>query len=235
MISPRRPCACRGVGWVERSETHRRSRQIRRALVAKMADYAWLVRLTRWLSKAGSSSFHPFVARMSVATCGTLEPRMSLRSSGLRLLWCIVRRREFRQEHRMSDVPPYRLGGEADPNAWHFSRLGEEGPLPKSYWTYLSLLTHDTEGRWRLVGTRFYVNDGGLFVTARHVIEEVCREADPAMPLLIMHLAFAVRIILALQNAVSLDARVGQCWTSDTADVALGAAATATDKIRNNE
>jgi hypothetical protein len=128
----------------------------------------------------------------------------------------------------MSDVPPYRLDGESDPNAWHFSRLGEEGPLPNPVGHTFPLITHDTEGRWRLVGTGFYVNDGGFFVTARHVIEEVCREGTQAMPLLIMHLHSQSGLFGAPESHFR---PLGQCWTSDTADVAFGAAATATNKI----
>jgi len=81
MTSPRRPCTRIGVGWVERSETHRCSRQIRRALVAKMTDDASafalratadrsLIRPMSWLSTIGLSPFQPFVARMSGAICG---------------------------------------------------------------------------------------------------------------------------------------------------------------------
>ena len=40
---------------------------------------------------------------------------------------------EAARDHRnptMTDIPPFRLGGEIDPNDWNFSRLGEAGPLP---------------------------------------------------------------------------------------------------------
>lgn len=77
----------------------------------------------------------------------------------------------------MSDIPLSRLGGETDPNDWHFSRFEEVGPLPNPAGHTFPLLTHDADGRWRLIGTGFYINDSGLFVTARHVIEEVLRDS----------------------------------------------------------
>lgn len=128
----------------------------------------------------------------------------------------------------MSDLPSFRLGGETDPNAWHFSRLGEEGPLPNPVGHTFPLVTHDADGKWCLVGTGFYVNDGGFFVTARHVIEEVCREGRQIAPLLIVHLHSQSGLFGASEYHFR---PIGQCWTSDTADVAFGAAATATNKM----
>jgi hypothetical protein len=128
----------------------------------------------------------------------------------------------------MSDLPPFRLGGETDPNAWHFSRLGEEGPLPNPVGHTFPLVTHDADGIWRLVGTGFYVNDSGFFVTARHVIDEVCQEGSQVAPLLIMHLHSQSGLFGASECHFR---PIGQCWTSGVADVAFGAAATATNKI----
>src|SRR3954453_2207158 len=61
----------------------------------------------------------------------------------------------------MTDTPPSFLGGEADPNVWHFSRFGEVGPLPNPSGHTFPLITHDVAGCWRLIGTGFYINDGG--------------------------------------------------------------------------
>jgi hypothetical protein len=127
----------------------------------------------------------------------------------------------------MSDLPPFRLGGETDPNAWHFSRLGEAGPLPNPVGHTFPLVTHDVDGKWRLVGTGFYVNDSGFFVTARHVVEEVCREGNQIAPLLIMHLQSKSGLFGASECHFR---PIGQCWTSGTSDVAFGAAATATNR-----
>jgi hypothetical protein len=120
------------------------------------------------------------------------------------------------------------LGGETDPNAWHFSRPDSDGPLPNPVGHTFPLVTHDANGRWRLIGTGFYVNDSGFFVTARHVIEEVCRDGRQITPLLIVHLHSQS----GLFGASEVHFRpIGQCWISEVADVAFGAAATATNKI----
>lgn len=128
----------------------------------------------------------------------------------------------------MTDFPPNGLGGETDPNAWHFSRLGEEGPLPNPVGHTFPLLTHDPDGKWRLVGTGFYINDGGFFVTARHVVEEVLEGNKQRAPLLVLHL----HSLSGLFGASECHFRpIAQCWISDSADIALGVAATATHKV----
>jgi hypothetical protein len=123
----------------------------------------------------------------------------------------------------MSDLLP-KLGGEADPNSWHFS--ASHGPLPNLVGHTFPLLTHNPSGIWRLIGTGFYISGDGLFVTARHVIDDVLDGDRQVAPLAIMHLwsesglfgpeSYLLRPIM-------------QCWLGDRADVALGAAATATN------
>ncbi|WP_144441235.1 trypsin-like peptidase domain-containing protein [Bradyrhizobium sp. CCGE-LA001] len=128
----------------------------------------------------------------------------------------------------MADVPSIRLDGETDPNAWHFSRLGEEGPLPNPVGHTFPLVTHDADGKWRVVGTGFYINDGGFFVTAAHVIEEVLEENRQRAPLLVLHLHSPTGVF----GASEFHARpIAQCWVSDSADVALGVAASSTHKV----
>ena len=128
----------------------------------------------------------------------------------------------------MANVPPFRLGGEIDPNVWHFSRLGEAGPLPNPVGHTFPLLTHDEGQRWRLIGTGFYINDGGFFATARHVIEDVLKNGRQISPLVIMHL----RSESGLFGPSDFQLRpIMQCWLGDPADVALGAAATATNRV----
>jgi hypothetical protein len=128
----------------------------------------------------------------------------------------------------MADLPPFRLGGEIDPNAWHFSRLGEAGPLPNPVGHTFPLLTHDGDQRWRLIGTGFYINDGGFFATARHVIEDVLQDGRQTSPLVIMHLHSQS----GLFGPAEFQFRpVRQCWLGDPADVALGVAAMATHRV----
>jgi hypothetical protein len=128
----------------------------------------------------------------------------------------------------MSDLPPFRLGGETDPNAWHFSRLGEVGPLPNPVGHTFPLLTHDSEGRWSLIGTGFYVNDSGFFVTARHVVDDVLKDGRQIYPIVILHLHSKSGLFGAQECHFR---PIGQCWLSESADVAFGAAATATNKV----
>jgi Trypsin-like peptidase domain len=128
----------------------------------------------------------------------------------------------------MTNENPPRLGGEADPNSWHFKRAEEEGPLPNPVGHTFPLLTHDSRDRWRLVGTGFYISSDGLFITARHVIGEVLRDGRQISPLVILHL----RSDTGLFGPSDLLYRpIMQCWLSfnDRVDVALGVAATATN------
>ncbi len=126
----------------------------------------------------------------------------------------------------MSDLPPERLGGEADPNSWHFNRVGEEGPLPNPIGHTFPLISHDAEGRCRIVGTGFYVNDGGMFLTARHVIEDVMQDDVQIAPLIALHLHSSTGLF---GPSECLFRPIVQCWVGERADVALGYAATATN------
>ena len=136
--------------------------------------------------------------------------------------------RAFTGAEAMNEFPPERLGGETDPNAWHFQRVGEEGPLPNPVGHTFPFLTHDADGQWRLVGTGFYVNDSGMFVTARHVIEEAWRDDRQVAPLVILHLHSETGLFGASE---ALLRPIQQCWVSDSADVAFGVAAARTDRV----
>lgn len=117
------------------------------------------------------------------------------------------------------------LGGEADPNTWHFS--AQHGPLPNPVGHTFPLLTHDTAGSWRLIGTGFYVSGDGLFVTAKHVIEDVFDGDQQVLPLAIMHLRSESGLFGPQEYLMR---PVMQCWLGDNADVALGAAALTTNR-----
>jgi hypothetical protein len=104
----------------------------------------------------------------------------------------------------MSDLPLPRLGGELSQDLWHFALTGEHGPLPNPSGHTFPLLTHDADGRWRLIGTGFYISDGGLFVTARHVVEDVLSEGEQISPLVIF--------IFSL-SSVRLNAYSGQLFS----------------------
>jgi hypothetical protein len=127
----------------------------------------------------------------------------------------------------MTNLPPHRLGGEIDPSHYNFSRLGKDGPLPNPTGHTFPLITHDANGQWSLIGTGFYVNDRGLFVTARHVIEEVLLDGKQISPLVIVHL----RSETGLFGPSEFHLRpIRECWLGDPADIALGVAAQATNR-----
>jgi hypothetical protein len=119
-----------------------------------------------------------------------------------------------------------RLGGEADPNSWHFQRIDKAGPLPNPIGHTFPLLTHDDQGIWSLVGTGFYISEDGLFVTARHVMEHVLRDGRQVAPLVILHAWSSSGLFV---TSAILFRPISQCWLSDQADLALGVAATATN------
>ncbi len=128
----------------------------------------------------------------------------------------------------MTEEIPLPLGGELDPNEWYFKLGAEEGPLPNPVGHTFPLLTHDPEGRWSLVGTGFYISSDGLFVTARHVIEEVLRDRRQVSPLVILHLRSDTGLF---GPSDVLFRPISQCWLhdNDRIDIALGVAATCTN------
>jgi hypothetical protein len=127
----------------------------------------------------------------------------------------------------MTNIPPLGIGGEANPNAWHFSRLGEQGPLPNPIGHTFPLLTHESDGQWRLIGTGFYINDRGFFVTARHVVDEVLRDGRQVMPLVILHFSSETGLFGPSEFQLR---PIRQFWLADNADVALGVAVQATNR-----
>jgi len=88
------------------------------------------------------------------------------------------------------------------------------------------LLTHDAGGLWRLIGTGFYISRDGLFVTARHVIEDVLEDDRQVLPLAIMHLRSESGLFGPQEYLLR---PVMQSWLGDRADIALGVAARATN------
>ncbi len=125
----------------------------------------------------------------------------------------------------MTDMIP-QLDGAADPNAWHFS--SDHGPLPNPVGHTFPLLSHDSNGCWRLIGTGFYISKDGLFVTAKHVIEDVLDGKRQTSPLAIFHFRSPSGLFGAQEYLVR---PIMQCWLGEKADIALGVAANATNKV----
>lgn len=126
----------------------------------------------------------------------------------------------------MSNSIPPTLGGEADPNSWDFE--GGHGPLPNPVGHTFPLLKHDAEGQWHLIGTGFYISNDGLFVTAKHVINDVFEGGRQIWPLAIAHLRSDSGLFGAQEYLLR---PIMQCWLGDSADIALGVAACATNNI----
>jgi len=122
------------------------------------------------------------------------------------------------------NVPP--LGGEVDPNSWHFQHINQQGPLPNPIGHTFPIVTHNQLGEWSLVGTGFYISGDGLFVTARHVVEHVLANGRQIAPLVIIHPHSDNGLF---GPSEILYRPIMQCWLGRQADVALGVAATATN------
>lgn len=121
-------------------------------------------------------------------------------------------------------TPP--LEGAADPNTWGFS--ADHGPLPNPVGHTFPLLSHNSDGRWRLIGTGFYISKDGLFVTAKHVIEDVLSGDRQKEPLAIFHFQSESELFGPQHFSIR---PIAQCWLGENADIALGVAAQATHKV----
>ena len=127
-----------------------------------------------------------------------------------------------------SPLPP--LGGELPADAWNF--VGSHGPLPNLVGHTFPILTQNTHGLWNLVGTGFYISSDGLFVTAKHVIQDVFRDGRQMFPVAILHLYSPTGLF---GPDSYLMRPIGQCWLADQADIALGVAATATNNATGEQ
>jgi hypothetical protein len=104
------------------------------------------------------------------------------------------------------------LGGEAHPDGWHFQNVGEEGPLPNPADPIFPIISQNENKEWEMVGTGFYVASNGLFVTARHVIEDVLNEGQQVKPLAILHL-WSESGLFGPQQAIVRP--IVQCWLGE--------------------
>jgi hypothetical protein len=117
------------------------------------------------------------------------------------------------------------LGGELAPGSWDF--VAPHGPLPNPIGHVFPIMSHDSAGEWRLIGTGFHIGPRGLFVTAKHVIEDVFEHRKVAAGKQVAPLA-----ILQMYSHSGLFGPDGYAmrpithsWVGDHADIALGIAA----------
>lgn len=120
--------------------------------------------------------------------------------------------------------PP--LGGAADENSWFFKNAEKDVPLPNPVGHTFPLLSHDSSGCWKLIGTGFYVSSDGLFITARHNICDVFKDGRQVAPLVILHFHSSTGLF---GPSEVMFRPIAQCWLSNDADIALGVAATTTN------
>lgn len=120
-------------------------------------------------------------------------------------------------------IPP--LDGAAGTNGARFEAA--HGPLPNPVGHTFPVVSHDIEGNWRLIGTGFYISKDGLFVTARHVMEDVLLDGQQVQPLAIFHLMSSSGCFGPQEFLVR---PVTQCWIGERADIALGVAGTMISK-----
>ncbi len=116
-------------------------------------------------------------------------------------------------------------------------RARPEYPAPRGMWTgdgrpiqpgdgSVPVLRELERGRLKVVGTGFWITRYGLFVSAKHVLEELTGGTPPKLGRgYILHLAGEAEVHLRRIRAVSL---------STTADLAVGQADNFVDKFPNN-
>lgn len=117
------------------------------------------------------------------------------------------------------------LGGEMAPDTWDF--MAPHGPLPNPIGHVFPIMSHDSSGEWRLIGTGFYIGPRGLFVTAKHVIADVFEHGKFAIgkqvaPIAILQMYSHSRLFGPEGYAMR---PITHCWIGDQADIALGIAA----------
>lgn len=120
------------------------------------------------------------------------------------------------------------LEGTASPDDWYIG--SDHNPLPNPVGHTFPILTHDSNGQWSLIGTGFYISSDGLFVTAKHVIEEVLENSIQVKPIVILQLYSEIGPGLFGSQSSFLRPII-QCWLGKESDMALGIAAT----MINNE
>jgi len=119
----------------------------------------------------------------------------------------------------MTDISPRPLDGEIPPTA--FRAIDGNGQTVNPNEVIFPIVRQDANGRFRLIGTGFFITDNGLFASAKHVLLDVLdetgkQEAPIGLVQFVPGNRYALRPIL-------------RCVSHDVADVAVGVAAPMTE------
>jgi hypothetical protein len=111
------------------------------------------------------------------------------------------------------------LPGTAKKGIWNFySKTGTRQEKTDAIFPLFTI----NNGTYRLIGTGFYITENGLFMTARHVIMDICNDlGETNNHLYILH--------LHINNSYTLRP-VLSTWNSNEADISVGVAAPMSNK-----
>ena len=120
-----------------------------------------------------------------------------------------------------TDQIPPELGGEA--RDYSYKLIDGEGNIDSIFEMVFPILKQKSKNRWVFKGTGFFITTNGLFVTAKHVLEDVLdKNREPQYPI-------AVFQILSNKNVIIRP--IIQFSTHGQADVGIGLA----QQILNND
>lgn len=118
----------------------------------------------------------------------------------------------------MSDIGPRRLPGEALHTA--FCAIDGNGETVNQNEVIFPLVAQEAGGRFRLIGTGFFIAENGLFASAKHVLLDVIDGKG--------NQTAAIGLIQFLPGDKYILRPILRCVSHDIADVAVGVAAAAT-------
>jgi hypothetical protein len=120
----------------------------------------------------------------------------------------------------MSDIGPRRLQGEAPSGA--LRAIAANGDIVNPDEAIFPIVAQAPDGRFRLVGTGFFIAENGVFATAKHVLLDVFDRKGTQTA--------AIGLVQFLPGDQYLLRPILRCVSHEIADVAVGIAAAATHK-----
>jgi len=119
----------------------------------------------------------------------------------------------------MTDINPLPLPGEAPRTA--FRAVDGNGETVEPNEVIFPIVRQEAGGRFRLIGTGFFITDNGLFASAKHVLLDVIDEKGNQTAL--------IRLIQFLPGDHYVLRPILRCVSHEIADVAVGVAASVTE------